>query len=385
MTARSSAPIQPGWSLRRSPSAAGGLVGSTTGGSILNSFWDSSASGQSTSAGGSPLTTSQFQDTAGFMSLAGSQGWDFQTTWSPPSAGYYPELYALSPVIYLLANDATRVEGTANPTFTYVGPFGGPSFYAFGPAGDSINIAAALSSTAGLSSPAGFYPITGSATATSSGGVTYRLFAIPATLTVTPAPAPPPPSPVPSNPALIADASPFLDHLLPFPNVNLFNPPDTINFGLSGGGPTLGTGNVLDAARTTLDSLERSASSLEEKIAQCERDFGQDPRKAKAYTTCVGNALEGFADALDSRILSLPGPMKGVSAIVRDAARKVRNAKTISEARASVRAAVVEVRKAIALIRADEPGVAQLQIRQGNVIASALENVDLKLAKAVGL
>ncbi len=132
-------------------------------------------------------------------------------------------------------------------------------------------------------------------------------------------------------------------------------------------------------------SIERSASSLEEKIAQCERDFGQDPRKAKAYTTCVGNALDGFADALDSRILSLPGPMKGVSAIVRDAARKVRNAKTVAEARASVRAAVVEVRKAIALIRADEPGVAQLQIRQGNVIASALENVEVKLSKAVGL
>ena len=194
-----------------------------------------------------------------------------------------------------------------------------------------------------------------------------------------------PPVVIPSNPALIADASPFVDKLLPFPNVNLFNPPDTISFGLSGGGPTLGTGNILNDARTTLDSIERSASSLEEKIAQCERDFGQDPRKAKAYTTCVGNALDGFADALDSRILSLPGPMKGVSAIVRDAARKVRNAKTVAEARASVRAAVVEVRKAIALIRADEPGVAQLQIRQGNVIASALENVEVKLSKAVGL
>ena len=252
----------------------------------------------------------------------------------------------------------------------------------------------------------------------------YRLFAIPATLTVTPAPVVPPrplwfrrhsggsaatsairrrplsrqlcflclhyPSvpPLtadPSNPALIADGSPFADQLLPFPDVNLFNPPDTISFGLSGGGPSLGTGNILNAARTTLDSLERSASSLEEKIAQCERDFGQDPRKAKAYTACVANALDGFADALDSRILDLPGPMKGVSAIVRDAARKVRNAKSIAEARASVRAAVVEVRKAIALIRADEPGVAQLQIRQGNVIASALENVDIKLSKAVGL
>ena len=86
---------------------AGGLVGTTTGGSIQNSFWDSDTSGQSTVAGGSPLTTSQFQDTSGFMALAGAQGWNFQTTWSPPSPGNYPELYALSPVVYLLANDET--------------------------------------------------------------------------------------------------------------------------------------------------------------------------------------------------------------------------------------------------------------------------------------
>ena len=198
---------------------AGGLVGTTTGGSIQNSFWDSDTSGQSTSAGGSPLTTAQFQDTSGFMALAGAQGWDFQTTWSPPSPGNYPELYALSPVIYLLANDATRVEGTPNPTFTDVGPFGGPTFYAFGPAGDSINIAAALSSIAGLTSPAGLYPITGEASATSSGGVNFRLFAIPATLTVTPAPVVPPPIPVvpPPTPVVVVPPPTCPPPVLPVP------------------------------------------------------------------------------------------------------------------------------------------------------------------------
>ena len=81
-----------------------------------------------------------------------------------------------------------RVEGTANPTFTYVGPFGGP-----GSVHSVLRETASISRLhfrrpAGLGSPAGLYPVTGSATATSSGGVSYRLFAIPATLTVTPAP-----------------------------------------------------------------------------------------------------------------------------------------------------------------------------------------------------
>ena len=52
---------------------------------------------------------------------------------------------------------------------------------------------------------------------------------------------------------------------------------------------------------------------------------------------------------------------------------------------AAIWVAVVAVRKAITLIRADDPNVARLQVRQGNVIASALRSVETRLSRAVGL
>jgi hypothetical protein len=77
--------------------------------------------------------------------------------------------------------------------------------------------------------------------------------------------------------------------------------------------------------------------------------------------------------------------MQGVSAIIRQAARDVRAAKTVQEARVAVGKALTEVRKAIALIRADDPTIGRLQLQQGNRIASALGSVELKLSRAGGL
>ena len=48
--------------------------------------------------------------------------------------------------------------------------------------------------------------------------------------------------------------------------------------------------------------------------------------------------------------------------------------------------AVVEIRKAIELIRAeDDPQLASLQSRQGAAITAALQNVEDELSQAVGL
>ena len=35
------------------------------------------------------------------MTLAEAEGWDFETTWAPASAGFYPELYAVNPVVWV--------------------------------------------------------------------------------------------------------------------------------------------------------------------------------------------------------------------------------------------------------------------------------------------
>jgi hypothetical protein len=57
----------------------------------------------------------------------------------------------------------------------------------------------------------------------------------------------------------------------------------------------------------------------------------------------------------------------------------------MQEARAAVGAAVAEVRKAIALIRADDPAIGRLQLQQANRIASALGSVETRLSRATGL
>jgi len=64
--------------------SAGGLCSSSTG-TITASYWDSETTGQSTSSGGSSLTTAQMQQQSSFS------GWDFSTVWTI-KAGSYPTL-----------------------------------------------------------------------------------------------------------------------------------------------------------------------------------------------------------------------------------------------------------------------------------------------------
>ena len=80
-----------------------------------------------------------------------------------------------------------------------------------------------------------------------------------------------------------------------------------------------------------------------------------------------------------------------------DAARRIAAATSDEEIRAiereaaarasaAVQTAVVEIRKAIELIRAeDDPQLASLQAEQGAAITTALQNVEDELAQAVGL
>ena len=57
-----------------------------------------------------------------------------------------------------------------------------------------------------------------------------------------------------------------------------------------------------------------------------------------------------------------------------------------AQAGAAVQTAVVEIRKAIELLRAeDDPQLASLQVEQGTTITAALQNVEDELARAVGL
>ena len=158
--------------------------------------------------------------------------------------------------------------------------------------------------------------------------------------------------------------------------------PDDVDAALAGlgGSSTLGGGGITrSSAAQTLAFVQRASQELERKLAQCEKAGGS------AYKGCVSDALDQFAATLDTQLPNLPPSLRTVTAVIRQTAQRVRAAPNSAAARVAVRAAVSEVRKAIALIRADEPAVARLQVRQGNVIASALQKVDAGLSRAVGL
>lgn len=176
---------------------AGRLVGQNDG-TVLSSFYNSgsvlAASGGSNSSG-TGLTTAQMQDLNSFA--ATYTGWNFASVWAPPNqanqgglgTAYYPELYALSSVIFVQGQNTSRIYGAANPSAA-ASYAGGPTQYLLGPKNDGLSFAPGASSNATQFSNVGSYantPTNGNSV-TSSGGVVYRIVTKAGTLNVTPAP-----------------------------------------------------------------------------------------------------------------------------------------------------------------------------------------------------
>lgn len=318
----------------------------------------------------------------GFYGIAGAnqtsaQGVGYRIVVTQPDAAFTPGLTVIPAPLIIAANNQAKAFGVP---FSFTGL----EFTAAGLRNGETIGSATLSSTGALATAlAGLYPILiGNAAGGTFDPANYAISYVPGTMIVGAGTVP-----------LSENSQAGLPELhLPVTTVSLPNPPDSFDLtiggggGSGGGGPTLGTGRPgeLDAARSTLAAIERSSNELEAKVANCENRF-QRQKAVSEYKTCVGDALEQYADALDAKALSLPGPMRGIPAVIRQAARQVRTARTIQEARAAVGAALVEVRKAIALIRADDPAIGQLQLRQANRIASALGSVETRLSRATGL
>jgi filamentous hemagglutinin family protein len=72
------------------PPTFGGLVGDSTGGMVTNSYWNTETSGQTTSAGGTGLTTAQMGQQSSFSGL------DFSNTWEILPGATHPTLKTAS-------------------------------------------------------------------------------------------------------------------------------------------------------------------------------------------------------------------------------------------------------------------------------------------------
>ena len=352
-------------------SDVGGLVGDDSG-TVSQSF----ASGRAT--GGSSTGSGGSSDTGGLFGIGG---------------GNVSESYAFGPVVGGSAASGTVRTGGLGGNGSSVGVTS--SFFDTQTTGQTGGVGTGQT-TAQLQNglPAGF---SSAAYGTGVNGQTSYPFLlglpIPQSILSTTgrgAAAPTPDQPVVQQalPLQLATVSPTLSRQLAQAVVPV--PPNNtlIEINVGGGGPSLGVGttglgggggaNTRSGATEALNFVQRSSNDLERRLRQCEGS-------GQGYGTCVGAALDQFANAIDTRSLSLPGPLQNVAAVIREAARGVRAAPSVAAARAVVQTAVAEIRKAIALIRADDPAVSRLQVRQGNVIASALQSVDNRLARAVGL
>jgi hypothetical protein len=136
------------------------------------------------------------------------------------------------------------------------------------------------------------------------------------------------------------------------------------------GAPPVGA----NGAEASISNLSRSAQQA---IDACDRQ--------KATTKCIADILDRFATELAEIAPQLPPPLRALPNIVATSARKVRAAKTKTEAVNAIREAIVAVHKSIRLVRADDPVSHQVATREGALVAATLEVAGAKLEKAVGL
>ena len=103
-----------------------GTRGCAGGGTVTNSFWDKTTSGQATSDGGTGMTTAQMQSQANFTSATAANGrinpaWDFSGVWQMYSGSTYPLLKSFLKPIIVTANNASATYTSAawNGSDTY--------------------------------------------------------------------------------------------------------------------------------------------------------------------------------------------------------------------------------------------------------------------------
>lgn len=163
-----------------------------------------------------------------------------------------------------------------------------------------------------------------------------------------------------------------------------------------------GRGAIAEA-ENTLATVDQISSVLEIAARSC----SQNDTDVSRYLACLADALEEFADKLDEIATDLPPGMENVARIVRDARRNVDAARTraerrlasattdaeraairrdaINEARGAVATASNEIRKAITLVRADDPELARIQTATVTRVAQAVDSVNIELSRAIGL
>ncbi|WP_209425458.1 MBG domain-containing protein [Pararhodobacter sp. SW119] len=183
------------------------------------------------------------------------------------------------------------------------------------------------------------------------------------------------------------------------------NPTDTSTLELPGDeGSGAGSGGAEVAeAQQVLAVMQDLAQQMEAAVQACR----QEGPSGTELLGCIANALGTYADALSELTLDLPPELAQVSAIIRQAQTGVAGIRTRAEAQMAgvttdaerraienaavqeaigvVQNAAGEVRRAIELIRADDPQLVSIFSDQGATVVQALETVEIELVRAIGI
>ncbi|MGR3321320.1 MAG: MBG domain-containing protein [Pseudooceanicola sp.] len=182
------------------------------------------------------------------------------------------------------------------------------------------------------------------------------------------------------------------------------NPPDSVDTSVvTIGGGSGGIAGERSRAAETLEVVQNIADSLEAKADAC----GQGDSDVTRYLACMSDALNDFANELDDISGDLPPALQNVARIVQDAragmdrarARATQRLATatteaerraitndaLNEARAALDTASGEIRKAIALVRVEDPELASLQRATITTVADSIDSVGIKLSRVADL
>ncbi len=160
---------------------------------------------------------------------------------------------------------------------------------------------------------------------------------------------------------------------------------------------------AVSQAEETLAVVEDIAESLNIRANSCEQSGGNVGR----YLACLADALEQFSDELDAIAADLPPGMQNVARIVQDARVQIDAARSraqqrlatattpaerqairrdaLNESAAALATASSEIRKAISLVRAEDPELANVQRATVTRVADAVDSVGISLSRATEL
>ncbi len=122
-------------------------------------------------------------------------------------------------------------------------------------------------------------------------------------------------------------------------------------------------------------ALRAVSQALENYFKRC-----QNPTQ-----TTIANALDEYAAKLQILAPRLPPALRNVPTIVAESARRVRAARTPSEAVAILHQTVAAIHKQIGLVLSEDPETRGRELRDGDVVAGALDQTSVALVNSGGL